>query len=226
MTERLTRYIGVSQVAQWVRIRLQSRRLRRCGFAPWIMTIPGRRAWQPTPAFLPGKSHGQRSLAGYRPSVAESDTTEWLGTHMHHSSYCTLLNMQPCKYFNSLNSHNYHEPHLTEEEDEAKRGYPVQNQSWKVAELGLVPSEKLLNGQIPHLSGWIRISENGSQQPVMEQGFQTSGQRRPPLSHFASPGTLFLKETQNSISCWETVLRRGGGEDSHFNFVTYWTQMV
>ena len=26
-----------------------------------------RRAWQPTPAFLPGESHGQRSLAGYRP---------------------------------------------------------------------------------------------------------------------------------------------------------------
>ena len=29
--------------------------------------IPWRRAWQPTPVFLPGKSHGQRSLAGYSP---------------------------------------------------------------------------------------------------------------------------------------------------------------
>jgi len=29
--------------------------------------IPWRRKWQPTPAFLPGKSHGQRSLAGYSP---------------------------------------------------------------------------------------------------------------------------------------------------------------
>ena len=37
---------------------------------------PRRRAWQPTPAFLPGGSHGQRSLAGYGRSVAESDTTE------------------------------------------------------------------------------------------------------------------------------------------------------
>ena len=29
--------------------------------------MPWRRAWQPTPAFLPGESHGQRSLAGYSP---------------------------------------------------------------------------------------------------------------------------------------------------------------
>ena len=33
--------------------------------APWVGTIPWRRAWQPTPVFLPGESHGQRSLAGY-----------------------------------------------------------------------------------------------------------------------------------------------------------------
>ena len=29
--------------------------------------IPWRRQWQPTPVFLPGKSHGQRNLAGYSP---------------------------------------------------------------------------------------------------------------------------------------------------------------
>ena len=38
---------------------------------------PWRRAWQPTPVFLPGESHGQRSLAGSSPSgIEESDTTE------------------------------------------------------------------------------------------------------------------------------------------------------
>ena len=37
----------------------------------------GRRKWQPTPVFLPGESHGQRSLAGYGPQDRqESDTTE------------------------------------------------------------------------------------------------------------------------------------------------------
>ena len=40
---------------------------------------PWRREWQLTPVFLPGESHGQRSLAGYSPwSSTESDTTEQL----------------------------------------------------------------------------------------------------------------------------------------------------
>jgi len=38
---------------------------RRCGFDPWLRKIPWRRKWQPTLAFLAGKSHGQRSLMGY-----------------------------------------------------------------------------------------------------------------------------------------------------------------
>ena len=36
----------------------------RCGFDPWVRKIPCRRKWQSTPVFLPGTSHGQRSLAG------------------------------------------------------------------------------------------------------------------------------------------------------------------
>ena len=38
---------------------------RRHGFIPWVGKIPWRRKWQPTPVFLPGKSHRQRNLAGY-----------------------------------------------------------------------------------------------------------------------------------------------------------------
>ena len=37
------------------------------GFNPWVRKIPWRKKWQPTPVFLPGKSHGQRSLPGYSP---------------------------------------------------------------------------------------------------------------------------------------------------------------
>ena len=33
----------------------------------WVRKIPWRRKWQPTPLFLPEKSHGQRSLVGYSP---------------------------------------------------------------------------------------------------------------------------------------------------------------
>ena len=54
----------------------QFRRQRR-RFDPWVRKAPWRRAWQPTPAFLPGESHGQRSLVGYSPhGHQESDMTE------------------------------------------------------------------------------------------------------------------------------------------------------
>ena len=43
------------------------------------MKIPWRREWQPTPVFLPGESHGQRSLVGYSPwGHKELETTERL----------------------------------------------------------------------------------------------------------------------------------------------------
>ena len=55
----------------------QCPRHKRCRFNPWVGKIPWRRAWQPTPVFLPGKSHGQRILASYSPQGCnESDTTE------------------------------------------------------------------------------------------------------------------------------------------------------
>ena len=55
----------------------QRRRHKGYRFDPWIGKISWRRAWQPTPVFLPGKSHGQRSLAGYSPwGRQELDTTE------------------------------------------------------------------------------------------------------------------------------------------------------
>ena len=38
---------------------------QRCWFDPWVGKIPWKRKWQPTPVFLPGKSHGQRSLVGW-----------------------------------------------------------------------------------------------------------------------------------------------------------------
>ena len=50
---------------------------KRYRFHPWVGKIPWRRAWQPTPVFLPGESHGQRSLAGYSPwGDKESDSSE------------------------------------------------------------------------------------------------------------------------------------------------------
>ena len=46
----------------------------QCRFDPWGGEVPWRRKWQPTSVLLSGKSHGERSLAGYRLRVAnESD---------------------------------------------------------------------------------------------------------------------------------------------------------
>ena len=45
----------------------QCSRHKRLGFDPWVGKIPWRRAWQPTPVFLPGESHVQRSLVGCSP---------------------------------------------------------------------------------------------------------------------------------------------------------------
>ena len=77
-----------SAVKNWPAVR----RLRRHGLGrsiptAWVGKIPWRRAWQPTPVFLPGKSHGQRKLVfpmdrGNSPwGCKESDTTEH--AHMH-----------------------------------------------------------------------------------------------------------------------------------------------
>ena len=59
--------------------------IMRHGFDPWVMKIPWRRAWQPTPLLLPGESHGQRSLAGYSPwgctKLEMSEATEYIHTY-------------------------------------------------------------------------------------------------------------------------------------------------
>ena len=66
-------------MASLVAQRLVCLQCRRPGFDPWSGKIPWRRKWQPTPVFLPGESHGWRSLVGCSPrGHKESDTTERL----------------------------------------------------------------------------------------------------------------------------------------------------
>ena len=56
---------------------------RTSQFNPWVGKIPWKRKRQPTPVFLPGKSHGQKSLTGYSPwGCKKLDMTEQLAcTH-------------------------------------------------------------------------------------------------------------------------------------------------
>ena len=66
----------------------QCRRRKRCRFNPWVGKFPWRKAWQPTPVFLPGEFHGQRSPAGYSPwGRNELDMPELAHTHIHKHTY-------------------------------------------------------------------------------------------------------------------------------------------
>ena len=69
---------------------------RRHGFNPWVQKIPWSRRWQPTPVFLPGKSHGQRSLAATIHEITKSQT-QLEGTHTH-----THTNIPQVFFFLSL----------------------------------------------------------------------------------------------------------------------------
>ena len=66
-------YSWASLVAQMVKNPLQG---GRPGFDPWVRKIPWRRAWQPTPVFLPGESHGEEPGGLQSMGRKESDTTE------------------------------------------------------------------------------------------------------------------------------------------------------
>ena len=61
------RKLHISRASQIGQLACQCRRHGRHEFDPWTGKIPWKRAWQSTPVFLPGKSHGQRNLVSYRP---------------------------------------------------------------------------------------------------------------------------------------------------------------
>ena len=66
--------------------------------SPWVRKIPCRRAWQPTPVFLPGESHGERSLVSFsqkgQKELDKTEATERMHTHTYTriQSYYHFLN--------------------------------------------------------------------------------------------------------------------------------------
>ena len=65
---------GDKGLLQWLISKKPACQGRRRKFSLWVGKIPWRRKWQPTPVFLPGEFHGQRSPAGYSPWGHESKT--------------------------------------------------------------------------------------------------------------------------------------------------------
>ena len=61
------------------------RRCKRYGFKTWVRRIPWSTAWRPTPIFLPGESHGQRSQVGYSPQgrkeLGMTEATQQVGIY-------------------------------------------------------------------------------------------------------------------------------------------------
>ena len=73
----------VSLVAQTVK---NLPTMQENSFDPWVGQIPWRREWLPTPVFLPGKFHGQRSLASYSPWESRRVGHNWV-------TFITLLHL-------------------------------------------------------------------------------------------------------------------------------------
>ena len=61
----------------------QCRRHKRYWFDPWIRKIPWRRHGNPLLLFLPGESHGRRSLAGYKSMGSQRVRHDWVTEHAH-----------------------------------------------------------------------------------------------------------------------------------------------
>ena len=62
----------------WFKEQGNSVQCRRPGFNPWVAKISWTREWQPTPVFLPGEFHGQRSLAGHSPWGLQRVGQDWV----------------------------------------------------------------------------------------------------------------------------------------------------
>ena len=83
-------WFRASQVAWWLRIHLPMQEIQ---VQSLVGKIPWRRKWQLTPEFLPGKSHGQRSLVGYSPwGHKELNTAKHTHTQSFQLIYYYLLN--------------------------------------------------------------------------------------------------------------------------------------
>ena len=106
-------------------------------FNPWVWKIPWSKKWHPPPVFLPGKFHGQRSLASYSPwGHKESDTTEHMniyggsGTELRSHMHCIVITI-------ILGESNYYYAHLIGEERGLENFQGHRIFQWKIQ--GLTP---------------------------------------------------------------------------------------
>ena len=138
----------------------QCRRHKRHGLDPCFGKIPWSGAWQPTPAFSPGESHGQRSLEGYSPwGHKESDMTEVISLSKYWCFWTevlekTLESPLGCKETKSVNPKG-NQPWIfirrMDAEAEAPILWPPDVKSWLT---GKDPDAGKDWGQVEDMAGW------------------------------------------------------------------------
>ena len=108
-TRALLSWPGAFLVAQWYRICPPMQETQETWFWSLGQKELWRRKWQPTSLFLPGKSHGQRSLIGYSPwGCKDSDRTKQLHTQAHDLITSQSLYLQTPSHWGLQHQHmNY-----------------------------------------------------------------------------------------------------------------------
>ena len=175
---------------RWQRICLQ---WRRPEFSPWVRKIPWRREWQPTPVFLPGKFHGQRSLAGSW-GRKESDRTEWLT----HSIY-------RCEQFT-----DYHLGGEWRDHSRSTYIFLLEASSWKLS-----PDLLLYRHLQPGNQG-SQCSQEQQRQPSRPRGFTGQSPRLPLLQRVIPSWPLWFLRG----SCVQLNSRHPGG-NAHWHLVRF-----
>ena len=135
-----------------VKTAFQCRICKRCRFNSWVQNVLWRRKRQPTPVFLPGNSHGQKSLAGYiQPMELQRVWHDWAHTHSHfpapiprgtHTSKVTRLDSPhiPCEPV-TLNHREERSSKWGVEKERSQNGGMVSYEGWgQVAQQVLSPS--------------------------------------------------------------------------------------
>ena len=114
-----------------------------------VEKIPWRREWQPTPIFLPGEFHGQRSLAGYSPwGCKESDTTELqtLSFTFRYVDAITLIAESEEELKSLL---------IKVKKESDKAGLKLNTEKTKIMACGLITSWQIQGGKVEAVTDFI-----------------------------------------------------------------------
>ena len=132
---QLWQFTSLFWLPWWLSGKESACRYLRWGFHPWAGKIPRRRKWQPTPVFLPGKFHGQRSLGG---------CSLW-GPRIGHNWACMNAALYSAFWLKHLLTTYYIQSIVLRNEETAVRVYSWCSPSdWKIHKNQMIRLHKML----------------------------------------------------------------------------------